>query len=121
MSCRQIYVIGKFGALGLPVNGAPVEHENPGKTPMPATTANGLLASTTSCTMSQITRYAPESVFPTIGGWPDQSINHHRQLLAALESRDGNRASQAMSDHLAAEAVPLIDHLTERGVVHYVQ
>ena len=71
--------------------------------------------------MSQITRYAPESVFPTITGWPDQSISHHRQVLAALESRDGDRAREAMSDHLAAGAVPLIDHLSERGVVQDVQ
>ncbi len=67
--------------------------------------------------MSQITRYAPESVFPTITGWPDQSISDHRKLLAALESRDDDRARIAMSEHLAAGAVPLIDHLIERGVV----
>jgi DNA-binding GntR family transcriptional regulator len=67
--------------------------------------------------MSQITRYAPESVFPTIAGWPDQSTEHHRKLLAALERRDENLARTAMSEHLAAGAQPLIDHLTERGVV----
>jgi DNA-binding GntR family transcriptional regulator len=67
--------------------------------------------------MSQITRYAPESVFPTISGWPDQSTQHHRRLLAALEQHDENLARTAMSEHLAAGAVPLIDHLTQRGVV----
>lgn len=67
--------------------------------------------------MSQITRYAPESVFPTISGWPDQSTEHHRKLLAALESRDEDLARTAMSEHLAAGAAPLIDHLTQRGVV----
>jgi DNA-binding GntR family transcriptional regulator len=67
--------------------------------------------------MSQITRYAPESVFPTISGWPDQSTEHHRKLLAALESHDENLARTAMSEHLAAGATPLIDHLTQRGVV----
>jgi DNA-binding GntR family transcriptional regulator len=67
--------------------------------------------------MSQITRYAPESVFPTISGWPDQSTEHHRKLLAALESHDENLARTAMSEHLAAGAMPLIDHLTQRGVV----
>jgi DNA-binding GntR family transcriptional regulator len=67
--------------------------------------------------MSQVTRYAPESVFPTITGWPGQSIIHHREVLAALESHDGDRASAAMSDHLVAGAAPLIDHLTERGVI----
>jgi DNA-binding GntR family transcriptional regulator len=67
--------------------------------------------------MSQITRYAPESVFPTIEGWPDQSTEHHRKLLAALEKRDENLARTAMSEHLSAGAGPLIEHLTQRGVV----
>jgi DNA-binding GntR family transcriptional regulator len=67
--------------------------------------------------MSQITRYAPESVFPTIEGWPDRSTEHHRKLLAALEKRDENLARTAMSEHLEAGAEPLIAHLTQRGVV----
>jgi DNA-binding GntR family transcriptional regulator len=67
--------------------------------------------------MSQITRYAPESVFPTIAGWPEQSTQHHRRLLTALEQHDENLARTAMSEHLAAGAAPLIDHLTQRGVV----
>jgi DNA-binding GntR family transcriptional regulator len=67
--------------------------------------------------MSQITRYAPESVFPTIAGWPDKSIEQHRQVLAALEQRDENLARTAMSEHLATGAAPLIEHLTQRGVV----
>ncbi len=67
--------------------------------------------------MSQITRYAPESVFPTIPGWPEQSTEHHRKLLAALEARDENLARAAMSEHLAEGAQPLIEHLTQRGVV----
>jgi DNA-binding GntR family transcriptional regulator len=67
--------------------------------------------------MSQITRYAPESVFPTIAGWPEKSKKHHRRLLAALDKRDENLARTAMSEHLAAGAAPLIDHLTQRGVV----
>jgi DNA-binding GntR family transcriptional regulator len=67
--------------------------------------------------MSQITRYAPESVFPIIAGWPEKSNAHHRRLLTALEQRDENLARTAMSEHLAAGAAPLIGHLTERGVV----
>ena len=67
--------------------------------------------------MSQITRYAPESVFPIIAGWPEKSNQHHRRLLAALENRDENLARTAMSEHLAAGAKPLIEHLTSRGVV----
>ena len=67
--------------------------------------------------MSQITRYAPESVFPTIDGWPDQSNAHHRRLLDALASRYESLARSAMSEHLAAGAAPLIEHLTRRGVI----
>ena len=67
--------------------------------------------------MLQITRYAPESVFPTIAGWPDQSIKDHRRVLAALAKHDGELARKAMSEHLAAGAAPLIDHLVEHGVV----
>lgn len=67
--------------------------------------------------MSQITRYAPESVFPTVTGWPKKSMKDHRRVLDALSKRDAELARQAMSEHLAAGAAPLIDHLTERGVV----
>jgi DNA-binding GntR family transcriptional regulator len=67
--------------------------------------------------MSQITRYAPESVFPAIEGWPEQSMQHHRRILSALKKRDDKLARAAMAEHLAAGAVPLIDHLIARGVV----
>ncbi|AFM16513.1 transcriptional regulator [Mycolicibacterium chubuense NBB4] len=67
--------------------------------------------------MSQITRYAPESVFPTITGWPEQSNRHHRRVLDALRRRDQHGARAAMSEHLAAGAAPLIEHLTHRGVI----
>ncbi len=67
--------------------------------------------------MSQVTRYAPESVFPTIAGWPDESNRHHRRLLDALARRDKALARTAMSQHLVAGAAPLIEHLTRRGVL----
>jgi DNA-binding GntR family transcriptional regulator len=67
--------------------------------------------------MSQITRYAPESVFPTIAGWPDQSMKDHRRILSALKKHDAKLARAAMAEHLSAGARPLIDHLTARGVV----
>ena len=67
--------------------------------------------------MLQITRYAPESVFPAIEGWPDQSMKDHRRILSALKKHDDKLARAAMSEHLAAGAIPLIDHLIARGVV----
>lgn len=70
--------------------------------------------------MSQITRYATESVFPTVTGWPAKSVKHHRRVLGALAKRDKELARSAMAEHLAAGAVPLIAHLIERGVVEPV-
>ncbi len=67
--------------------------------------------------MSLITRYAPESVFPTIQGWPEQSMKDHRRILSALKKHDGELARAAMSEHLAVGAGPLIDHLVAHGVV----
>ena len=67
--------------------------------------------------MSQITRYAPESVFPTVAGWPKRSMRDHRRVVAALAERDAEQARAAMSEHLSAGAKPLIDHLEQRGVV----
>lgn len=67
--------------------------------------------------MSLITRYAPESVFPTIESWPAESMRHHRQLLTALAEHDNALARTAMSEHLASGAGPLIEHLKTRGVV----
>lgn len=67
--------------------------------------------------MSQITRFAPESVFPTIAGWAAQSINDHRRVLAALEQRDPTGARTAMADHFAAAVAPLVDHLSRHGVI----
>ena len=66
--------------------------------------------------MSQITRYAPESVFPTIEGWPARSVSDHRRILEALRAHDGDGARAAMADHLAAGATPLIEHLVKQGV-----
>ena len=67
--------------------------------------------------MSGITRYAPESVFPTVSGWPKQSIRDHRKLIAAFERRDANRARMAMAEHFTIGVAPLTDHLVERGVI----
>ncbi|OBK26914.1 GntR family transcriptional regulator [Mycobacterium asiaticum] len=71
--------------------------------------------------MSQITRYAPQSVFPMIEHWPDQAVKDHRRVLSALGDHDEAAARAAMSEHLAASAIPLIDHLIERGVVVQAQ
>ncbi|OBB84973.1 GntR family transcriptional regulator [Mycolicibacterium peregrinum] len=67
--------------------------------------------------MSQITRYALESVYPTVEGWPEQSTHDHRRILAALKARDGDAARDAMAEHLCAASRPLSDHLDRLGVL----
>lgn len=67
--------------------------------------------------MSGITRYAPESVFPTVAGWPEQSIKDHRRIVAAIAKRDPQRARIAMSEHFTVGVEPLTEHLVEMGVI----
>lgn len=67
--------------------------------------------------MSGITRYQPESVFPTLEGWPTQSIKDHRRVIAALEHRDPEAARAAMAEHFTIGVAPLCEHLTKLGVI----
>ena len=67
--------------------------------------------------MSGITRYAPESVFPTLHGWPKQSTADHRAVITALEARDAELARSAMAGHFTVGVGPLTDHLIESGVI----
>lgn len=67
--------------------------------------------------MGQITRYAPESVFPAVEGWPARSIKDHRRVLAALTQRDEDRARATMSEHFVAGVAPMVQHLMAHGVV----
>ena len=70
--------------------------------------------------MSAITRYAPESVFPTIAGWPKQSMDDHRRVVAAIERGDPKKARAAMSEHFTVGVRPLTEHLVELGVIQDV-
>ena len=67
--------------------------------------------------MSGVTRYAPESVFPTLEGWPAQSIKDHRKVIAALKHRDAESVRAAMAEHFTIGVRPLTEHLTEQGVI----
>jgi DNA-binding GntR family transcriptional regulator len=67
--------------------------------------------------MSGITRYAPESVFPTLEGWPKQSMKDHRRVIVALGRRDAGGARMAMAEHFTVGVGPMTDHLVETGVI----
>ena len=68
--------------------------------------------------MGQITRYAPEAVFPTVQGWQARSVKDHRRVIAALAQGDAERARTAMAEHFVAGVAPLVEHLMEHGVVN---
>ena len=51
----------------------------------------------------------PESVFPTLPGWPEQSTRDHRRVIAAFERRDADRARMAMAEHFTVGVAPLTD------------
>ncbi|MEU0497448.1 GntR family transcriptional regulator [Mycobacterium sp. NPDC006124] len=67
--------------------------------------------------MSAITRYAPESVFPTLSGWPARSTSDHRRVIDALERGDAAAARSAMAEHFTGGVAPLTEHLVDRGVI----
>jgi DNA-binding GntR family transcriptional regulator len=67
--------------------------------------------------MSGITRYAPESVFPTLPGWAVRSTSDHRRVIAALAARDADLARAVMAEHFTVGVAPLTEHLVEHGVI----
>jgi DNA-binding GntR family transcriptional regulator len=67
--------------------------------------------------MSGVTRYAPESVFPTLEGWQELAIRDHRRVIAALKSGDAQEARAAIAEHFTVGVEPMTAHLTERGVI----
>lgn len=67
--------------------------------------------------MSGITRYAPESVFPTLSGWPQQSTKDHRLVIDAFQRRDAARARATMAEHFTVGVAPLTEHLLQQGVI----
>ena len=67
--------------------------------------------------MSQITRYALESVFPTVEGWPDSPPGITGGCWRRCRSATVNRPAPPMSQHLCAGSKPLVDHLHRMGVL----
>ena len=67
--------------------------------------------------MAGVTRYAPESMFPAVEGWANQSIRHHRRIIAALASGDAERSRSTMADHLTVGVTALLRHLRALGVI----
>lgn len=68
--------------------------------------------------MAHTTRYALESMFPTLEGWTKKSSRDHRKVLAALRKHDADAARDAMAAHLRSGCRPLLEHLVGLGVVN---
>lgn len=67
--------------------------------------------------MSGVTRYAPESVFPTLAGWQELASRDHRRVIAALTSGDAEAARAAMAEHFTVGVEPMTEHLMDQGVI----
>lgn len=67
--------------------------------------------------MANVTRYVPESVFPTMDGWTQHAIADHRRIMAALEVGDAAEARAAMSVHFTTGVDQLIIQLRNLGVL----
>lgn len=67
--------------------------------------------------MSNVTRYVPENMFPTLDGWTAHAIADHRRILAALDKGDAAAARAAMSEHFTAGVEQLITQLRGIGVL----
>lgn len=61
--------------------------------------------------LSVAVRYVPEPYFLTIEGWSEASLHDHADVLAALESRDAERARVAMREHILNVGRLLAAHL----------
>lgn len=47
-----------------------------------------------------LARSVPTRYYEFTGGWDASAAGHHREILAAIEARDPERARRAMEDHL---------------------
>ncbi len=60
-------------------------------------------------------RTVPSRYFEFAGGWDQQAITHHAEILAAIVARDAEGARQAMEAHLHQSGVAAADALEAQG------
>lgn len=65
--------------------------------------------------LGTVVRYAPRRFYGTIQGWTDASLADHRQILAAMRSRDTDGARKAMYEHIVHAGDLLVSHLEDQG------
>jgi DNA-binding GntR family transcriptional regulator len=61
-------------------------------------------------------RYAPRSYYGSIPGWQQASLDDHRAIIDALRDRDGDRAKEAMREHILHAGRLLVQHLEHSGL-----
>lgn len=64
--------------------------------------------------LGTVVRYAPRRFYGTIHGWIEASLADHRQILAALRSRDKDQARKAMYEHIVHAGDLLVSHLEDQ-------
>ena len=61
-----------------------------------------------------ITRYVPRQFYSAIPGWPQATVEHHAQLLDAIQRRDAELARAAMMEHISHAGSLLAENFDQR-------
>ena len=62
-----------------------------------------------------LVRSVPANYYEFTDGWDAQAVDHHAEVLAAIEARDGERAARAMEHHLHESGVAAAEALSAQG------
>jgi DNA-binding GntR family transcriptional regulator len=67
-----------------------------------------------SWTLQTVARYAPRRFYASIEGWAQTTLDDHEKLLAAMRSRDADRARSEMVNHVRHAGEQLAQHVDAR-------
>jgi DNA-binding GntR family transcriptional regulator len=63
--------------------------------------------------MGTAARCVPHRMYATIEGWPDSTVNDHRQVMIALQAGSPTKARKAMVDHIVNAGELLAAHFEQ--------
>lgn len=76
---------------------------------------NGSAPRRTRWLLRLLVRSVPTNYYEFADGWDAQAVEHHAEILAAIEARDPDRARRAMQHHLHESGVAAADALRAQG------
>ncbi len=76
---------------------------------------NGCAPRRTRWLLRLLVRSVPADYYEFADGWDAQAVDHHAEILAAIEARDAGRAQRAMEHHLHESGVAAVASLERQG------